>query len=394
MQRFIPLLSAVLLFTIVATACQTLYIKPYVLSHSVSPLRGSGQTNADSQILQQKAFQDSGLLPIYGSSELSTVFIPEHPGNVFKTPEYPFSATLVGAGGNQSLIHSLHFSTLGNAIAGKKAVIILSAQWFTPSGLSSQYFERWYSRQQIYQTLDNPGLSYEVKVRLAARLLDFTVVKLDPILSINLYAVAHSNKFLMNAAAPLRYLQARALKEMDYVHAYRAIKNASQPSPETEKSSFPLGTNWEHMRQIAEEHGAKNTTNNSYGIYDEYWTKYIQSQYEKQKGSSPNHSYAVSPEYADLTLLTDILKELKAEPLFVIVPVHGQWYDYTGFPIEGRLAYYQKTKSIIQEKGFKVADFSAREYEKYFLSDVMHLGWKGWASIDEAIYKFYTADKH
>lgn len=29
------------------------------------------------------------------------------------------------------------------------------------------------------------------------------------------------------------------------------------------------------------------------------------------------------------------------------------------------------------------------EYEDYFLKDVMHLGWKGWVYVDEAIDKYY-----
>ncbi|MED0819055.1 D-alanyl-lipoteichoic acid biosynthesis protein DltD, partial [Bacillus paranthracis] len=29
------------------------------------------------------------------------------------------------------------------------------------------------------------------------------------------------------------------------------------------------------------------------------------------------------------------------------------------------------------------------EYDKYFLKDTIHIGWKGWVYFDEEIQKFY-----
>lgn len=45
-----------------------------------------------------------------------------------------------------------------------------------------------------------------------------------------------------------------------------------------------------------------------------------------------------------------------------------------------------------QEKVYnvKLADFSQKEYEIYFLRDIMHLGWKGWVYLDRAVYEFYN----
>ena len=36
-----------------------------------------------------------------------------------------------------------------------------------------------------------------------------------------------------------------------------------------------------------------------------------------------------------------------------------------------------------------MADFSNKEYEEYFLKDIMHLGWKGWVYLDDKVYQFY-----
>lgn len=44
---------------------------------------------------------------------------------------------------------------------------------------------------------------------------------------------------------------------------------------------------------------------------------------------------------------------------------------------------------IINVYEVELADFSDKEYEEYFLRDIMHLGWKGWVYLDEAVYQFY-----
>ena len=100
----------------------------------------------------------------------------------------------------------------------------------------------------------------------------------------------------------------------------------------------------------------------------------------------------MSPEYDDLRLFLQVAKELGIEIMLVSVPVNGYWYDYTGFPQEDRKQYYQNIRNIAEQNGVRLVDYSDREYEPYFLRDIMHLGWKGWAYLDEQIYQFYQAD--
>jgi len=45
---------------------------------------------------------------------------------------------------------------------------------------------------------------------------------------------------------------------------------------------------------------------------------------------------------------------------------------------------------VCDRYGCAVADFSDREYEQYFLYDIVHFGWTGWVDVEEAIYDFYT----
>ena len=79
------------------------------------------------------------------------------------------------------------------------------------------------------------------------------------------------------------------------------------------------------------------------------------------------------------------------EVLFVHVPMHGQWYDYTGFTAERRQEYYENVRQIVGQYGnVQLLDLTDQEYEPYFLCDTMHLGWKGWLAVDRAIVEFYS----
>lgn len=46
-------------------------------------------------------------------------------------------------------------------------------------------------------------------------------------------------------------------------------------------------------------------------------------------------------------------------------------------------------EGITEEKGFDVLNLQNIEYEKYYMHDVMHLGWKGWLTINEEISKYF-----
>ncbi|MCY7585877.1 D-alanyl-lipoteichoic acid biosynthesis protein DltD, partial [Bacillus safensis] len=87
--------------------------------------------------------------------------------------------------------------------------------------------------------------------------------------------------------------------------------------------------------------------------------------------------------------MLDILKQAGAKPLFVTIPVNGKWYDYTGFPKEGRTGYYEKINRQIRDNGYEVADLTKHEYDPYFFKDTIHVSYKGWVYIDKAIEKFY-----
>lgn len=80
------------------------------------------------------------------------------------------------------------------------------------------------------------------------------------------------------------------------------------------------------------------------------------------------------------------------EPLVCILPVHGQWYDESDVSSDERQRYYETIREACQKAGASYADFSPYEYERYFLCDTVHPGWKGWVRIEQAFYDFVNGN--
>ena len=338
--------------------------------------------------IQQKMLADSRYLPIYGSSELARLD-RFNPANYFQEVHEGFTPFLVGRGGTESLIHFLNFSEHVDQLKGKKIVFVLSPQWFNPQGADESHFVPNYSSLQGYDFAFNKQVDPVVKKMAIKRLLTYSSVKNDPILSTLYKSEITNNPWIKREAIALRpvaviYRHLLAKKDLYYSLAGGLSRNRDLTPKVRNKS-------WSQLAQYAEQYGAKRATNNHFYI--------VNSQYNKIKGFLPsnknkdiNRSYGKSIEYGDFQLVLDILKQSGAKPLFISVPVNGPYYDYTGFPKEGRIAYYTRIKQQIEAEGFPVADFSSHEYDPYFMKDTIHIGWKGWVYTDQAIKQFYEGN--
>jgi len=342
-------------------------------------------------VLQEKGLERGDNLFIFGSSELNTEYIPSHPSNIFVKYNEGFQVNLIGRGNSQSIIHAINFAAIPE-LQNKKVVVILSPQWFTKSGLTSENFLINFSELQFYSVMFNDHIKQTTKMQLANRvstLLQNTKNHNDVNRYLSLYL---RNDFLskaeLNFLKPYYYVKYDLLKIKDKKEAWDSIKNQKQHG--IEKTNAPI--NWNKELIAAENNGGKETNNNQFHIMNSYFDTYIKEKLPQLKNANRSNSYTQSPEYDDLKLLLEISKEQDIKPLFISVPVHGKWYDYTGFPRNDRREYYNKVNQLINSYGFEVADFSRYEYEDYFLKDVMHLGWKGWVHVDQEIDRYYHQD--
>ena len=371
------------------------------LAASMPPWRDSvGNFNHTEKItgtylVEQSAAQEDTLL-IFGSSELRTTEISTHPANFFAGKRAGFQVDLIGRGSCQSLIHALELAASGDSLAGKKIVLITSPQSFVPEGIAPDLFYANFSCEQYLAALEDEDLSDEVKATLSARVAELLAAyeqtdgtsPVDP--AIQALAEHRASPTPLSAVCNVLmtpyYVLDRCLLELKDMADSRPVL-ASGVDTAAPEEMVPI--DWQAEEQAAVAQAEQMTTNNTFGMENDYYTTYIGSRLERQKDRDAELDYSVSREYEDLQLLFEICNEKGIEPLFIHVPLHGTWSDYTGFTEDRRSQYYENVRAIAMEYGIEMLDLTGYEYEPYFMCDTMHLGWKGWLAVDRALIDFY-----
>ncbi|MBQ8868604.1 MAG: D-alanyl-lipoteichoic acid biosynthesis protein DltD [Oscillospiraceae bacterium] len=332
---------------------------------------------------------------IYGSSELRTDYISTHPANFFKDKRSGFQVNLVGRGSCQSIIHAISIAASGDALANSPVVLVTSPQSYVEGGITPDMFFANFSKQQYITIMYDNTVSESIKTRLSKRVVemferyDSEFGTLQGYEDIRILAkIGAGEGFVSKASktltAPLFLFEKLISDQKDKVKSAQLINNCN----DTTKNN-PTEIDWEKEVLGAVEVAKGETTNNDFGMRNSDYKKNVGNNLARFKDKDKNLSYENSVEYDDLRLLLDICKEKGIEPMFVSVPLHAQWSDYTGFNKESRQKYYYKVKSVVSEYDVKFVDLSGYEYEEYFLCDTMHLGWKGWLKVNEEIDKFY-----
>lgn len=344
-------------------------------------------------LVQQSAQREDNLI-IFGSSELRTTEISTHPANFFAGKRAGFQVNLVGRGSCQSLTHAMAIAASGDALRGKKVVLITSPQSYVPEGIVPDLFAANFSAQQYLELLTADDLSDEVKrdisARVGALLGDYEAA--PPYIGTQALAshIAAPTLFsdAKNAVLSPYYAFSRYLYDLKDITTARKLLNSLPPDAPTIQLP-PI--DWDSEEKTALAEAQSMTDNNDYEMLNDYYTTYIGSRLERQKDRDIALDYANSKEYDDLRILFEVCRQKGIDPLFIHVPLHGQWSDYTGFSPDRRAQYYDNVRTITAEYGVQMLDLTAYEYEPYFLCDVMHLGWKGWLEVDQALVDYYHA---
>lgn len=346
-------------------------------------------------LVEQSAAQEDTLL-IFGSSELRTTEISTHPANFFAGKRAGFQVDLIGRGSCQSLIHALQIAASGEALRGQKVVLITSPQSYVPEGIAPDLFMANFSPQQYQLLLRDDSLSDEVKSYLSGRVAELLrqyeaipdAAPVDP--ALQALAEHESEPSTFSTAANLLLTPYYAIT--GYLDGLKDKADARTVLTQGQDYAAPdplPAIDWAEEEQSAVLEAQKMTSNNEFGMLDDYYTTYIGSRLERQKNRDANLSYSVSREYDDLRVLFEICRQKGIKPLFVHVPLHGAWSDYTGFSADCRAEYYQNVRQIAKEYGVEMLDLTGYEYDQYFMCDTMHLGWKGWLEVDQALIDYY-----
>jgi len=371
---FFSLLGGCVLFAIaLVTVCVVMPAQSYVGSDKDYGYVYSGDKSS-SVAFNTASMQDDSML-VFGSSELSTPsgLIPEVPAAVFGKNRYGLDLTYVGEAYDQSLWQGIAAGAYAPSVSNKKVVIIVSPNWFTDDGLSDTLFGMRFSYSLYRAFCDNPNISDTSKAYVAKRLEEQDISEA---------IIGAGMKEL-----PQDYLNDSIYAFMDDLrlrNELRTVRNKGFVHGEGERTV----PDFDALTAKALEDYSAASTNNDWGIDDAYYTENIASYLDRLSQSQADETLSDTPEYDDLGFLLRVCQEAGLEPLVIIPPLNGYYYDYAGLSAQTRATCYTHIKSIADAYGVQVADFTDREYEKGFLHDAVHFGWTGWVDAEKAMYTF------
>ncbi|WP_191451158.1 D-alanyl-lipoteichoic acid biosynthesis protein DltD [Lactobacillus gallinarum] len=308
--------------------------------------------------MKQEAFDD-GYVPFYGSSELSR-FDPLHPSVIAEKYHRNYRPFLLGGPGSQSL-----------------------AQFLGMQGTDA--FALYYSPLQACNFLlsakNNKTDRYAAK-----RLLEMPDVKGE--IKNSLQQIAEGKKLTTFQKFYLNNRRRMLSNEDNFFSAFqlRDRVNKIQKKAKVLPSAYSVKA----LNKVAAEQAAMHTNSNNLGIDNTFYrTRLPKKILKRLKGSQRNFDYVHSVEYGDFQLMLEQFAKQHTNVLFIIPPINGKWMKYTGLSEKMYQESVAKIEHQLVNQGFEnVVDLSKRGNEKYFMEDTIHLGWKGWVAVDQAVKPF------
>lgn len=361
-------------FIALVVVISLLYVsKNQILNYYAIPLQDSLQKTTS---LQDDL--ESGKIIVFGSSELviypNLKFLPQ---NYFNN-ELKLPLRAQGNEGQQDFVIMSQLAACDNEKVRENAriVVLLSPSWFSGSsdnGLTMPKF-----LEYMY-----PGMMN--KLYFQSESDDKYKVFVSDYIKNNITYIKNPN-FI--------YEYAYDIVKNDYLNdeiKKIIIQNFDNKVPDSAlvKYQKPI-LDYDNLKIEA----TKNTlpvTNNTFGINDEYFTKFIQP--EINKGNFPFGitlpELAQNEEYYDLLILLDFLKDYKIQPLFVMQDLH----PYIFINNREKMNKLMLTvKSKVEEHGYKYFDkwtYKKEDYKIGTLTDIVHPGELGWVDINQKIIEHF-----
>ena len=326
-------------------------------------------------------------LVLLGSSELvATINEDYHPNKIFNYND--FNIMQIGTSYSQNIIQATTLGSIEGSMTKRKVAIIESVQWFEKDGTHQDAFLNKASQEHIFQTLSNKKISKDTKEKLIDRIIEITKGNK---LQNDLYK-KYKSYFIEGKGA---FIDKKLLEFDNAIYSFKLKQTFYQKRAKSDYPSLGDKTpdyDWEKMTNQFVEEVKKKTDNNDYAVDNNYYNTYLKDRYASLKDSNKDLSYLESPEYSDMELFLTVAKELGIEVEVIIFPVNGKWNDYTGVSREMREKTYKKIEDVAKSHGATVLNYGNREYDDYFLFDVMHVGVKGWMEVEKELYKFANQD--
>lgn len=348
------------------------------------------KSNFKSKYKKTRALTDPNhrFVPFFGSSEWSRMD-KMHPSVLAEAYKRPYIPYLLGQKGAASLTHFFGIQQLGKELDHKKAVYVISPQWFVAKGANAGAFQNYFSIGQLVDFLQTQtGSTYD---RYAAK--RFLKMYPDCALKHMVEKVARGEKL---SSSDLKLLEWKDLiyQKEDAFFSHFSITNNFKNKVLSQVNDLPKPISYKKLGDIAIQDGKAATTNNDFGIENQFYNIRISHQLKRLEGSQKNFNYIKSPEYNDLQLVLNQFARSQTNVLFVIPPVNSKWAAFTGLDQDMYQKAVAKIKYQLQSQGFtNIADFSKDGNKSYFMQDTIHMGWSGWLALDKAVNPFLSKQK-
>ncbi|HEN9898242.1 TPA: D-alanyl-lipoteichoic acid biosynthesis protein DltD [Streptococcus agalactiae] len=342
-----------------------------------------------SRVQKVRAFSDpkANFVPFFGSSEWLR-FDAMHPSVLAEAYKRPYIPYLLGQKGAASLTQYYGIQQIKGQIKNKKAIYVISPQWFVRKGANKGAFQNYFSNDQTIRFLQNQtGTTYD---RYAARRL----LKLYPEASMSdlIEKVADGQKLSNKDKQRLKFND-WVFEKTDAIFSYLPLGKTYNQVIMPHVGKLPKAFSYNHLSRIASQDAKVATRSNQFGIDDCFYQTRIKKHLKKLKGSQRHFNYTKSPEFNDLQLVLNEFSKQNTDVLFVIPPVNKKWTDYTGLDQKMYQKSVEKIKHQLQSQGFNhISDLSRDGGKPYFMQDTIHLGWNGWLELDKHINPFLTEE--
>lgn len=338
------------------------------------------------QSIKKQALSDKqvNFVPFFGSSELRRMD-RFHP-SVMAQRYHNYTPFLFGSRGTQSLPQFFNINSMAKEMQGRKAVYIISPQWFTAQGVLQPAFKFYngsYANLTWLQTA-NPKSPYD---RYTAQRL-IKLIGTDGTVGVAAEKIAKGKSlsswdhFVINTRVNL-------LQHEDTLFSEFQIDQNYQKHILPNVSRLPKAYNYNKLYQSAIKIGKHSTSNNPFSVKDSFYNQRIKGHEKELAGSQKNFNYTKSPEYGDLQVVLHEFARTNSDVLFVIPPVNEKWERFTGLDMNMYYSSVEKIKFQLHEQGFNnVVDLSHDGNKPAFMEDTIHIGWAGWVKFDKVTSAF------
>jgi D-alanine transfer protein len=349
-------------------------------------------------VLQQEAFANPHLLPVYGSSEL-TEPQQNRPDVFFRAHPTGFGAFLIGNPGETCLMIATKLAAADPAVVrGKKAAIFVSPSWFIAPELDHRGFGVNFGPLHGGEFVFANPLSASLKQDIARRLLDYPDVLVRyPLLKAGLSCLLANRwpeRALLTAITPLGALNDGLRSAFDYARLglwWWRDEPHGKPAPVR-----PGPIDWESLLRTATAASERQPPLSPYCISprskfdDDRIPTFTDRQHpEINADANFNRWCARSKEWIDYRLMLRTAQELGINVLVICQPLNLNYSRLQGLDARTATAFYQRLSDETASFHVPLLTFPQEGDDAHYFQDANHPSPLMWLVYDRALDTFY-----